>query len=452
MGRALIIEDDAKQREILALYLREAGWEVLEAPDGERGIQSALAKAPDVVFCDLLMQGVNGFQVCRALRADAGLKKTHIVVTSGRVFEVDRQAAIEAGANDYLHKPIQFSRIGEILANLAGPGAAVASSPQQEEAPQDSGSTLIRFWGVRGSIPTPGPGTVHTGGNTSCVEIRADGELIILDAGTGLRPLGHHLVEEFRDQPLRLSVLLSHTHWDHIQGLPYFAPLYRPNSGLRVFGYEGARSSLATVLSSQMESPFFPVGLQDVPSHLQIEELREMSFDLGRVQVDAWFANHPGICVGYRLKTSSGTVVFFPDNEPPVRQQQARAGLQPPADKAMEYARDQEARWVEFVKGVDVLIMDAQYTAEEYAEHVGWGHGCIDDVVQLALRAEVGQLFLFHHDPNHDDDTIRQMEGRARQLVKEAGGNLNLNAAREGLQLILSHKSRRPHEITQDHN
>lgn len=441
MGRVLIIEDDANQREILALHIREAGWDVLEATDGEAGIEAAQSSLPDVIFCDLLMQGVNGFQVCRTLRSNPALRNTRIVVTSGRIFESDRIAAMEAGANDYLQKPVQLSRIGELLEGQARPHPPTPQAPQQNKTGRDAGRTVIRFWGVRGSIPSPGPSTVRFGGNTSCVEVRADGQLIILDAGTGMRALGRHLAEEFEDQTLRLNLLLSHMHWDHIQGLPYFAPLYRASSRLRVFGYEGARSSLATVLSSQMESPFFPVGLQDVPSQLEIEELREMSFGLGRVQVDAWFANHPGICVGYRLTTSAGVFAFFPDNEPPTRQQRARAAAGLPETHAAAYAESEEARLIAFLKGVDVLIMDAQYTAEEYTQHVGWGHGCVDDVVKLALAAEVGQLFLFHHDPDHDDDTIRQMEVRAQEMVRQAGGRLEVSAAREGLELVLSRKS-----------
>jgi phosphoribosyl 1,2-cyclic phosphodiesterase len=165
-----------------------------------------------------------------------------------------------------------------------------------------------------------------------------------------------------------------------------------------------------------------------------------MKFDVGSVEVEAWFANHPGICVGYRLKTSSGTLAFFPDNEPPTRQQRARTDEGLPTEHSAAYAQGEEARLVKFLKGVDVLIMDAQYTAEEYAEHVGWGHGCVDDVVRLALAANVGRLFLFHHDPDHSDEMISEMQSHARQLVKDAGSKLIVEAAREGLQVALTLK------------
>src|SRR6266480_1245015 len=244
---------------------------------------------------------------------------------------------------------------------------------------------IFKFWGVRGSIPTPGPTTVEYGGNTSCVEVRADGQIIILDAGTGLRLLGRELVAEFENQP---------------------------QNQLRILGFEGSRRGLDNVLTGQMESPFFPIGLREVPANVRIEEIKDFEFNVGPVRVGACLANHPGTCVGYRLFASEGSIAFFPDNELP------REKLGSVTDKMM----------TDFLHGVDVLIMDSQYDASEYKEHVGWGHGCLDEVVALALRAEVKRLFLFHHDPNHDDAKISQMVDHARRLVTGAKGALQVEA------------------------
>ena len=197
--------------------------------------------------------------------------------------------------------------------------AARAAAGEKLPGPAASGSrspTRLKFWGVRGSIPTPGPTTVQYGGNTSCVEVRADGQIIILDAGTGLRLLGCELVAEFDTQPLELTLLLTHTHWDHIQGLPFFLPVYKPQNHLRILGYEGARHGLEVVLAGQMESPFFPIGLREVPANVLIEELKEMSLQR-RPGARAGPASPiiPANCVGYRLFTSDGSIAFFPDNE-----------------------------------------------------------------------------------------------------------------------------------------
>ncbi len=438
MKTVLIIDDDADFRSLIGDILKTQDWHVLEAGDGENGIALARQHRPQVVLCDLLMPGGNGFQVCRAIRRDIALRHTKIVVTSGRDFESDRQAAREAGADEYLTKPFPQDRLLELLTRLSG---NLDSGGEQAQAPVTvaPGPTRIKFWGVRGSIPTPGPNTVRYGGNTSCIEVRAGGEIIILDAGTGLRTLGRDLLAEFADRPLRLTLLLTHTHWDHIQGLPFFLPVYRPACRLRILGYEGARKGLVTVLSGQMESPYFPVPFGELPGNIEIEELKELNFNVGPVRVEAWFANHPGICVGYRLFAGDGSVAFFPDNEPHSRLQTAPAS-QPAGGKA---SRTEEQKMIEFLRGTDALILDTQYDAEEYKQHVGWGHGCVDYGVSLALEADVKHLFLFHHDPDHDDDRIDLMLAHARKLVADQKGTLQVDAAREGAVVELPAISRR---------
>ena len=274
---------------------------------------------------------------------------------------------------------------------------------------------------MRGSIPTPGPTTVRYGGNTSCVEVRVGGEIILLDAGTGLRALGRSLLSEFKDQPLNLTMLLTHTHWDHIQGLPFFGPIYNSRCRLRILGCEGTRKGLVNALTGQMESTYFPVPFNKLPSNIEIEELKNFNFNIGPVCVRALRANHPGLCVGYRLFSPSSLIAFFPDTEP-------RTG-----------GKDREM--IEFLRGVDLLILDSQYDSKEYQEHVGWGHGCVDDSVALALQAGVKQLSLFHHDPDHDDKRIAGLVRHARQLVAKQKGKLKVDAAREGMTINLPLKS-----------
>jgi len=297
-----------------------------------------------------------------------------------------------------------------------------------------SKSLRLRFWGVRGSIPTPGPGTVHYGGNTSCVEVRAGDQIVILDAGTGLRLLGRELLTEFGERPLQVALLLTHTHWDHIQGLPFFAPVYQPQNQLHILGYEGARNGLGGILTSQMESPFFPINLHEVPANVQIEELKQTEFKLGAVTVQAFAAFHPGTCVGYRLFYADQSIAFFPDNE----LRYGSCDPTPVSDEVRATTRKEIERLADFLQGTDVLVMDTQYDQEEYKHHIGWGHGCIDEVVRLAIKAEVQQLYLFHHDPDHDDAKISRMVEEARLLVSSQGSSLRVDAAREGLVVDLA--------------
>jgi phosphoribosyl 1,2-cyclic phosphodiesterase len=258
---------------------------------------------------------------------------------------------------------------------------------------------------------------VRYGGNTTCVEVRCGRDIIILDAGTGLRKLGIALLDEFKRRPLNLSLLLSHTHWDHIQGLPFFAPIYESRCRLRILGCEGARKSLVTALTGQMESTYFPVPFSRLPSNIEIEELKDFSFTIGSVLVRALRANHPGVTVGYRLFSPDGIICFFPDTEP-------RQG-------------GDDREMLDFIRDADVLILDSQYDRAEYQTHTGWGHGCLDESVALALRAGVKKLVLFHHDPDHDDKKIDAFVKYARQLVTKARAKMKIEAAREGLVLKL---------------
>ena len=287
-------------------------------------------------------------------------------------------------------------------------------------------SAVIRFWGVRGGIPTPGPDTVRVGGNTSCVEVRADGELIILDAGSGLRPLGRAIAAEFAQSPANLTLLITHTHWDHIQGFPFFVPAYNPRNNIRILGFEGARNDLQATLAGQMESPYFPIALAQMPGNIAIEELRSLSFAVGSIPAAACHVNHPGVCVGYRLNTTSGSICYVPDHESVPHE-----FMEPDS-----VAATIERKVIDFIRDAEVLILDSQYTAEEYRTHVGWGHGCLDDVVRVALSANVKHLVLFHHDPGHDDDFMDGMLARACKLA--AGSSLKISLAREGDSVVLA--------------
>ena len=243
---------------------------------------------------------------------------------------------------------------------------------------------------------------------------------MILDAGTGLRRLGQSLLAEFKQRPLNLTLLLSHTHWDHIQGLPFFAPIYESRCRLRILGGAGARKSLVNALTGQMEITYFPVPFSRLPSNIVIEELKDYHFAIGNLLGRAQRANHPGVCVGYRLLAPDGLVCFFPDTEP-------RAG-------------GDDREMIDFIRDADVLILDSQYDRAEYRRHTGWGHGCVDDSVALALKAGVKKLILFHHDPDHDDKKIDAFVKHARALAAKSGGKLKIEAAREGMLIQLGGK------------
>ncbi len=309
------------------------------------------------------------------------------------------------------------------------PSSSASSSPAR-----------IRFWGTRGSIAVPGPETLRYGGNTTCLEVRADGEMIILDAGSGIRPLGIALEKEFPTEATKLTLLITHAHWDHIQGFPFFKPAYNPKNQIRIFGFDGAGASFRQILAEPMKAPFFPIAMRELSAKVEIKKLSEMKFSLGKLEVQAAFVNHPGICVGYRIFTSAGSIAFLPDHEPYEFFLHSARANNLSEEQAKKTAVEERAKLVEFLRGSDVLILDAQYTDEEYEYHIGWGHGSISSVVSLALDAEVQTLLLFHHDPNHDDGMVDAMLKSARELVAKSGRPLEVDAAREGSEILLEGK------------
>lgn len=299
-------------------------------------------------------------------------------------------------------------------------------------ADQPVRSARLKIWGVRGSIPVPGPSTLRYGGNTSCVEVRADDEIIVLDAGTGIRELGLALQQEFQSKPIRVTLLITHVHWDHIHGFPFFAPSYDKKNEIRILGYDGAGTGPVEALKGEMATPFFPVSLTDLPGKLEIEKLATNSFKVGKVRIESKLMNHPGTCVGYRIFSNGGSMAYIPDNESyEVKVHSLAPGSSDPAE-ARQQAEKERGELVKFLQGANVLLLDAQYTDEEYRAHIGWGHGSLSSAVLLALDAKVRKLVLFHHDPNHDDSEIDTMLAQAKQLAAKHGGNLEIEAAREG--------------------
>jgi len=269
----------------------------------------------------------------------------------------------------------------------------------------------LRFWGVRGSIPTPGPDTVAVGGNTSCVEVRCGDQLVILDGGTGLRPLGNTLMREL---PVRATMFFSHVHWDHIQGFPFFAPAFIPGNRVDIFGGKNLSSTLSETLSGQMNFPNFPVTLDQMAAVMAFHQFDDgQHLELGDgIKMKGLLLNHPDGCYGYRLEYRGKAIAYCTDTE---------------------HRPDPDPHVLELAKDSEVFIYDAQYTPDEYTgaaggvSKVGWGHSTYVEGARLARLAGARKLVLFHHDPSQNDEAVADKERRCRELFPES------HAAREGL-------------------
>ena len=293
---------------------------------------------------------------------------------------------------------------------------------------------VARFWGTRGSIAAPGPGTNHFGGNTSCVELTTpSGGVLVLDCGTGARPLGNHLLAS-ASGPLTATILLTHTHWDHIQGFPFFAPLFRPDNHFKVFGPEGARMSLRDALAGQMEHHYFPVELDHLAARISYRDLCEGTHEIDGVRVRAQHMNHPSLTLGYRIEAEGRSICYLCDHEP-YGDEIWRDGA--PRGKLESIVERGDRRHAEFMQGAEVVIHEAQYTPEEYSSKRHWGHSTYVYVVELAALAGVGKLFLTHHDPSHDDQFITQLERKAQELARSLNSKLEVCCAYEGCEVTL---------------
>lgn len=288
-------------------------------------------------------------------------------------------------------------------------------------------SLTLTFWGTRGSVPSPGPHTARFGGNTPCVELRsATGALLILDAGTGIRHLGRSLLERANGSPIVADILLSHAHWDHIQGLPFFAPLYERGHEFTIRCSPGVLGGVEAALKAQMSATVFPVSFDAFRSQVRFRALNEIERGDGYA-LRTLSLRHPGGATGYRVtdgNSGAPALVYISDNE---------LGVFDGYDSAAGW-RD---TFVSFARGASLLVHDAMYTADEYERHRGWGHSRYEDVVDLALDAGVQRLVLFHHHPERSDVAVSEQLSACQQRARDRGARLEVLAAEEGTTLTV---------------
>jgi phosphoribosyl 1,2-cyclic phosphodiesterase len=291
----------------------------------------------------------------------------------------------------------------------------------------------IIFWGVRGSIPVSNQNISYYGGSTSCVEVIADnGTIIVFDGGSGIHPLGNKYMKE--GLPDNLTIFITHAHWDHIQGLPFFTPAFIPGNKLTFYGCNQGDIPFKDVLKHQMETPYFPVKLSSWAADITFLSIGETTVDINGLSVTSSYAEHPGMTLGYRLDYKGKRIVYMPDNEPFAKFDMDKIFVDRDKDDEdlemeMVCLEDQKAKFFGFINCADVLIHDAQYTPEEYKSKVGWGHSNFEFTVRAALYGKVKHLVLFHHDVTRSDDDIEKIVEISKEIVHKQGGTMEITAA-----------------------
>jgi len=302
-------------------------------------------------------------------------------------------------------------------------------------------NAYLHFWGVRGSYSAPYKSHLGVGGNTSCVEIRVDDHILLCDAGSGLITFGNEMMKQ--GEIRNLLIVLTHYHWDHICGLPFFVPAFVPDWNISFFGPGQSNEDIKESVSAQMRAPFFPVGTETWLANIKyLSPPIGHHIDHGPISFSYENVHHPGTTYGYRINANGKSILYISDNECLYLEktiQQKHEELNAEEKQLYEKMKEEEySVELKLIENADILIHDAQYTPEDYAKKQGWGHSCYIDTVNMAIDAKVKELYLYHHDPNYDDAAIEKIYENALNIIKERDSKLKCHIAREGLTVDLS--------------
>lgn len=403
----LIIDDSKTVLLEYKLLLEIAGHTVTALSSSDQALQQVRESQPDCVICDLILPGMDGLDLFKLIRNEQSIKQPVFIVISGKQFEYDRRRALELGVDAYFTKPINADTfVSDLLAVI-------------------DGKMTIAFWGVRGTLPVAGHRSLRYGGNTNCITLTCGKkDMFVFDAGTGVKELSNHLMRN-NQFPIKAKIFISHPHYDHINGIPFFVPLYIKGNEFDFYGADQPQLCFKDQISKQMDSVYFPVTIKEFSSTVNFHSLTEEKITVDDIQVETLLLNHPGRCLGYRVEYQGKVFCYVTDNE-----------LFLMTDKA-RYNQCEVDRLIAFIKDADVLIIDSTYTDDEYVKKVGWGHSSITNVVDVADKAKVKLLCLHHHDPDQSDDDIDAKLMQAREILRARHSATQCVAPCEGDQITI---------------
>jgi CheY-like chemotaxis protein len=402
----LIVDDDKSTADLSASLLEKAGHKVTVFTSSKEALKQVTNLAPDCIVSDLMMPDLDGMDLYQSIRKLDMVKQPNFIISTSKVFEFDRRRAFEIGVDGYLNKP---------------PRPETFASDILEIINKDM---IVEFWGVRGTLPVPGENTLYYGGNTNCVTLSLSKKhYFIFDAGSGIKRLSNHLIHQKR-YPLSAKIFISHPHYDHINGIPFFVPLYMKGNEFEFLGAPFGDIGIEKIISGQMDSLYFPITVKEFAAKISYRDLGEETFNIEDVEIQTILLNHPGKCLGYRIKYNNKVFCYVTDHELYL-------------EHLPYYNQFDVDRLVQFISNADLLVIDTTYTDSEYAGKIGWGHSCVSRVADIADKAKVKLLCLYHHDPDQLDKDINFKLSEATEILQSRNSSTRCIAPREGEKIYI---------------
>ena len=432
--RILIGEDVHALAFQMVQALENAGYAIELADDGAECLEKARQDPPDLLVLDAGTVGVHGPDFLRVLRADLRTEKIPVLLCLADSQEAEFAEHARGLGVGLLRKPFEMGALVEQVQHFFEAPLDESSSPNLSAGGGEGepfcpdlnrARGCFTLWGTRGSTPVPGARFLRHGGNTSCMSITYGQERFIFDAGSGIRDLGQ---EVMASEHRKLHLFVTHTHWDHIQGFPFFTPAYVPGFEITIHGAEGFGKDLRSVFRSQLDRDFFPVQMEDMNSNLDFQHLTDNPLVFGDVKVHWEYSQHPGATVGYKVDVAGVKIAWMPDNE------FLRGYIGPPSALTRDHPLVAPyGKVIRFLSDVDILIHEAQYTNAEYPKKIRWGHSSVSNACLLMKFAGVKRWIVTHHDPMHDDEFLETKLNMTRQLLADLGHPMQVSHGYDGL-------------------
>lgn len=402
----LIVDDDKVAAQMHADLLEKGGHQATVITSSTDVLKQITKLQPDCIICDLMMPELDGMELFHEIRKLKNIKQPTFVILTAKVFDFDQRHSLELGVNGYLTKPINTKTFLDDLLKIIHE------------------TMIVKFWGVRGTLPVSGKDTNKYGGSTNCVTLSlAKKHYFIFDAGTGIKKLSNYLLEE-NIFPVKAKIFISHPHYDHINGLPFFVPLYMKGNEFEILGTHQRNVTIEKLIVNQMDSVYFPITVKEFGAKINYRDLKEERFAIDDVNVQTILLNHPGRCLGYRVEYKDKIFCYVTDHEFYSKD-------------SPNYNQFDVDRVINFIHKADILIIDTTYSDNEYVKKVGWGHSSVSRVVEVADEAQVKLLCLFHHDPDQLDKDITAKLEYAISLLNSRNSKTQCIAPHKGDEIFI---------------